>query len=319
MKLKIVVLAKQVPDTRNVGKDAMTAEGTVNRAALPAIFNPDDLLALEQALRLKEQNPGSTVGVLTMGPPRAGEIIRQGLYRGADTGWLLTDRLFAGADTLATSRTPALILLDLMLPDMDGYEIVRQVKGRADMRTLPVIMLTALGDERHQLKAYRAGADDFMVKPCNWRLLVARAMQLIKWAATTSERTATTPGTSPAGTDKEKGQGETVFTSHADKAFKERVDALIGAHMTDEQFGIDMLTEMMEMGHTKFYGRMREVTGMTPNRYVMDFRMRRAAELLLKGRLNVGEVAWKVGIQDQSYFNKCFKAQYGVSPSKYGK
>ena len=103
MKLKIVVLAKQVPDTRNVGKDAMTAEGTVNRAALPAIFNPDDLLALEQALRLKEQNPGSTVGVLTMGPPRAGEIIRQGLYRGADTGWLLTDRLFAGADTLATS------------------------------------------------------------------------------------------------------------------------------------------------------------------------------------------------------------------------
>ena len=92
MALKIVVLAKQVPDTRNVGKDAMTAEGTVNRAALPAIFNPEDLNALEQALRLKEQNPGSTVGILTMGPPRAGEIIRQ-----------LTDRLFAGADTLATS------------------------------------------------------------------------------------------------------------------------------------------------------------------------------------------------------------------------
>lgn len=103
MSLKIVVLAKQVPDTRNVGKDAMTAEGTVNRAALPAIFNPEDLNALEQALRLKEQNPGSTVGILTMGPPRAAEVIRQGLYRGADTGWLLSDRLFAGADTLATS------------------------------------------------------------------------------------------------------------------------------------------------------------------------------------------------------------------------
>ncbi|MCR5821393.1 MAG: electron transfer flavoprotein subunit beta/FixA family protein [Bacteroidales bacterium] len=103
MSLKIVVLAKQVPDTRNVGKDAMTAEGTVNRAALPAIFNPEDLNALEQALRIKEQNSGTTVGLLTMGPPRAGEIIREGLYRGADTGWLLTDRLFAGADTLATS------------------------------------------------------------------------------------------------------------------------------------------------------------------------------------------------------------------------
>jgi electron transfer flavoprotein beta subunit len=110
MKLKIVVLAKQVPDTRNVGKDAMTAEGTVNRAALPAIFNPEDLNALEQALRIKDQNPGSTVGVLTMGPPRAGEIIRQGLYRGADTGWLLTDRKFAGADTLATSYALAMAI-----------------------------------------------------------------------------------------------------------------------------------------------------------------------------------------------------------------
>ena len=103
MKLKIVVLAKQVPDTRNVGKDAMTAEGTVNRAALPAIFNPEDLNALEQALRIKDLNPGTTVTMLTMGPPRAGEIIRQGLYRGADDGFLLTDRKSAGADTLATS------------------------------------------------------------------------------------------------------------------------------------------------------------------------------------------------------------------------
>ncbi|MBQ9499213.1 MAG: electron transfer flavoprotein subunit beta/FixA family protein, partial [Bacteroidaceae bacterium] len=103
MSLKIVVLAKQVPDTRNVGKDAMKADGTINRAALPAIFNPEDLNALEQALRLKDAFPGSTVTMLTMGPGRAAEIIRQGLYRGADDGVLLTDRAFAGADTLATS------------------------------------------------------------------------------------------------------------------------------------------------------------------------------------------------------------------------
>jgi electron transfer flavoprotein beta subunit len=103
MSLKILVLAKQVPDTRNVGKDAMTAEGTVNRAALPAIFNPEDLNALEQALRLKDQNPGTTVTVLTMGPFRAAEIIRESLYRGADNGFVLSDRAFAGSDTLATS------------------------------------------------------------------------------------------------------------------------------------------------------------------------------------------------------------------------
>ena len=103
MSLKIVVLAKQVPDTRNVGPDAMTPEGTVNRRALPAIFNPEDLNALEQALRLKDQFPGTTVHVLTMGPGRAAEVIREAMYRGADGGYLLTDRAFAGADTLATS------------------------------------------------------------------------------------------------------------------------------------------------------------------------------------------------------------------------
>ena len=103
MSLKIVVLAKQVPDTRNVGKDAMKEDGTVNRAALPAIFNPEDLNALEQALRLKDRYPGSTVTLLTMGPARAAEVLREGLFRGADAGYLLTDRAFAGADTLATS------------------------------------------------------------------------------------------------------------------------------------------------------------------------------------------------------------------------
>lgn len=105
--LKIVVLAKQVPDTRNVGKDAMKADGTVNRAALPAIFNPEDLNALEQALWIKDACKGSTITILTMGPPRAADVIRESMFRGADGGILVTDRKFAGADTLATSYTLA--------------------------------------------------------------------------------------------------------------------------------------------------------------------------------------------------------------------
>lgn len=107
MSLNIIVLAKQVPDTRNVGKDAMKEDGTINRAALPAIFNPEDLNALEQALRLKDANPGSTVTLLTMGLPRASEIIREAIFRGADHGIVLTDRTLGGADTLATSYSLA--------------------------------------------------------------------------------------------------------------------------------------------------------------------------------------------------------------------
>ena len=107
MSLNIIVLAKQVPDTRNVGKDAMKEDGTINRAVLPAIFNPEDLNALEQALRIKDANPGSTITVLTMGLPRAAEVIREAMYRGADTGVVLTDRVLGGADTLATSYSLA--------------------------------------------------------------------------------------------------------------------------------------------------------------------------------------------------------------------
>ncbi|MDE6488340.1 MAG: electron transfer flavoprotein subunit beta/FixA family protein [Paramuribaculum sp.] len=107
MSYNIIVLAKQVPDTRNVGKDAMKADGPINRAALPAIFNPEDLNALEQALRIKDANPGTTVTILTMGLPRAAEVIREAMYRGADGGIVLTDRVLGGADTLATSYSLA--------------------------------------------------------------------------------------------------------------------------------------------------------------------------------------------------------------------
>jgi len=119
MSLKIIVLAKQVPDTRNVGKDAMKADGTVNRAALPAIFNPEDLNALEQALRLKDAFAGTTITLLTMGPGRAAEIIREGLYRGANDGYLLTDRAFAGADTLATSYA-----LSMAIRKINDYDLI---------------------------------------------------------------------------------------------------------------------------------------------------------------------------------------------------
>jgi len=98
----VIVFVKQVPDTQNISGEAMTPQGTVNRAALPAIFNPEDLNALELALQLKDRYNARVI-VGTMGPPNAAEVLRNALYRGADEAFLLTDRAFAGADTLATS------------------------------------------------------------------------------------------------------------------------------------------------------------------------------------------------------------------------
>jgi electron transfer flavoprotein beta subunit len=118
MSLRIIVLVKQVPDTHNVTGEAMKEDGTVNRAALPAVFNPEDLNALEEALRLKEQH-GGRVSVLSMGPPAAVQVLRESLYRGADEVVLLSDAAFAGADTLATSYA-----LSLAIAKMGEFDLV---------------------------------------------------------------------------------------------------------------------------------------------------------------------------------------------------
>ncbi len=102
MSYQMVVLVKQVPDTHNITGKAMKEDGTVNRQALPAIFNPEDLNALEEAIKIKEQF-GGKISVITMGPPNAAQVLRESLFRGADEVILITDRIFAAADTLATS------------------------------------------------------------------------------------------------------------------------------------------------------------------------------------------------------------------------
>jgi electron transfer flavoprotein beta subunit len=101
---KSIVLIKQVPDTKHITGEVMKEDGTMNRSALPAIFNPEDLNALEMALQVRERY-GGQVTVISMGPPQASEVLRESLYRGADRVILLSDRKFAGADTLATSYT----------------------------------------------------------------------------------------------------------------------------------------------------------------------------------------------------------------------
>lgn len=158
MSFNIVVLAKQVPDTRNVGKDAMTPQGTVNRAALPAIFNPEDLNALELALRIKDAHPGTKIQIVTMGLPKAAEVIREGLFRGTDGGVLVTDRALAGADTLATSYVLAQTIrkmghVDLVIGgrqaiDGDTAQVGPQVAQKLDIDQLTYVEQVEELDEK---------------------------------------------------------------------------------------------------------------------------------------------------------------------------
>lgn len=117
MSYQIVVLVKQVPDTHNITGKAMKEDGTVNRAVLPTIFNPEDLNALEEALKIKEEK-GAKITVITMGPPNAAQVLRESLYLGADDVILITDRIFAAADTLATSYVLSMAIKKLGNADL---------------------------------------------------------------------------------------------------------------------------------------------------------------------------------------------------------
>ncbi len=132
-----VVLAKQVPDTHNITGDAMTKDGTMNRNALSAIFNPEDLNALEMAIQIRERH-GGTVTVITMGPPKAAAILRESLWRGADRVILLTDRKFAGADTLATS-----LVLQKAIEKIGRYDLILAGRQAIDGDTAQVGPQTA--------------------------------------------------------------------------------------------------------------------------------------------------------------------------------
>ena len=132
-----IVLVKQVPDTANITGNVMQADGTVNRAKLPAVLNHEDRVALEVALRIKDQY-GGTVTALTMGPPRASDILRECLYMGADQVYLVSDRKFAGADTLATSY-----VLSEAIKKIGGYDFIFAGRQAIDGDTAQVGPQTA--------------------------------------------------------------------------------------------------------------------------------------------------------------------------------
>ncbi|MDD4209753.1 MAG: electron transfer flavoprotein subunit beta/FixA family protein [Bacteroidales bacterium] len=208
MKFKIVVLAKQVPDTRNVGKDAMKEDGTVNRGALPAIYNPDDLNALEVALQIKEKRNNTEIIVVSMGPPRAASIIRESIFRGADKGYLLTDRKFAGSDTLATSYAlskaiekinPDLIVCGLQAIDGDTAQVGPQIAEKLHMPQVTYVeKIESIDDKKMVLTRRLERGVETVTLPfpalltvhgsaCACRPINAKRMLKYKHAHTTSE------------------------------------------------------------------------------------------------------------------------------------
>lgn len=218
---------------------------------------------------------------------------------------------------------PALLICDIMLPEMSGYEIVSNLKSDPETQALPVIMLTAFDDASHILKAYKSFVDDYMVKPCNFKLLIARALQFVatdmkeKKRAKESEKRDKETQVKPV---KEIQPTEpSLLMSTLDKKFKDKLEAIVAQHISDCSFSVDRLAELLNLGRTTVYNRTKSIMGISPNMYIQNERLRIAAQMLLEGEYTVTEISEKVGFSDSTYFYKCFKNKFGVAPSKYGK
>lgn len=222
---------------------------------------------------------------------------------------------------------PALLISDIMLPGMSGYEIVSNMKADPATQGIPVIMLTAFDDANHKLKAYKNFVDDYMVKPCDFKLLIARALQFVATDMKTKrekekgDRTvmAAELATGNEANAEKKDNEPKILMSPLDKKFKDKLQFIVAQHISDQTFNVDRLAELLNVGRTSAYNRTKAVMGISPNMYIQNERLRIAAELLLEGEYTVAEISTKVGFSDATYFYKCFKNKYGVAPSKYGK
>lgn len=200
-----------------------------------------------------------------------------------------------------------LIISDVMMPGMNGFELTKRLKNNFETSHIPIILLTALSNDESQLEGMESGADAYITKPFSPQLLIARIFQLLNGREILKQKySKSLEEVRPS-----------LCSSEQDQLFVRRLDAIITSRMSDQTLSVERIAEMLHLGRTIFYNKVRGVTGYTPNEYLRVKRMKYAAELLKKGEKNVSEVAYEVGFDTPYYFSKCFKDQFGIPPSQY--
>ncbi len=209
----------------------------------------------------------------------------------------------------AKSYDADLIVCDVLMPGMTGFEVTHRLKSNFNTSHIPVILLTALSTEDKQMEGVQSGADAYITKPFSPKLLMARISKLIEQRERLREKFSGDPSM----------VHPSFCASQQDKEFAERLQIIMDKQMGNAQFTIDEFAVLMKLGRTVFYRKVRGVTGYTPNEYMRIMRLKKAAELLAESGNTISEISYRVGINDPFYFSKCFKQQFGVTPSAYQK
>jgi DNA-binding response OmpR family regulator len=210
---------------------------------------------------------------------------------------------------LAFESVPDLVISDLMMPNMDGMEMCRNLKTDERTSHIPVLMLTARATVEDRIEGLETGADAYMTKPFNRKELLAQVHALIDQRKKLRERFAT---------EAEIGPSDIAVTS-VDEKFLKKAIGIIEENLGDCEFDVSTMTEQMGMSRMQLFRKLKALTNQNPSEFIRTIRLKRAAQLIRKKFGNVAEITYEVGFNNLSYFAKCFRELYGVSPSEYAR
>lgn len=210
---------------------------------------------------------------------------------------------------VACEETPDVVITDVMMPVMDGIEMMKKMKQ--DIRTshIPVILLTAKGSTLDQSEGYNAGADSYLTKPFSVNLLKTRISNILK-----ARKKLSALYTSNF---KNKQQLFNESTNQLDKEFLEKLTHIIEKNLEDEEMNISTIASQLNMSHSTLYRKIKALTNMTANEYIRKVRINVGEQLLVTNKYTISEIMYTIGINSSSYFRQCFKDEFGMNPSDY--
>jgi len=206
----------------------------------------------------------------------------------------------------AVHHVPAMVISDVLMPVMDGITFCKKLRANEQTSHVPVILLTASHSETNRLRALSVGADDYIHKPFNIFLLKARVQNLLEMRQQLRTRFSREVRLQP----------KDVTVSDVDEKFLQRLMDVVEASIDDSDFNVSVLCKKTGISRPQLYRKLQALTGQSVHEFIRTVRLKRAAQLLETGKLSIAEVAYRVGFNDPHYFSRCFKKQFGISPSK---
>ena len=212
----------------------------------------------------------------------------------------------------AQKQIPDIIISDIMMPEMDGIELCRQIKGDQYTSHIPVVLLTAKDSIKDKEEGYESGADSYLTKPFSSKLLKSQINNLLE-----SRRRLAQQILMQTGNIKPQKTISAPKISKLDEDFLQKTIAFIEKNISNYHLDIAFLTDQFNMSQSTLYRKIKGLTGISPNEFIRKIRLKHSARLLLNGNCNVSEAAYDSGFNDIAYFRECFKEEFGMTPSEY--